>query len=142
MVDVPATEPVTTPTLASAIVALPLSLLQVPVPVASDNVVVEPTHTLCVPVIAVIGLTVTTAIDEQPVPSVYVILDVPATAPAITPTLASAIVAFPLLLLQVPPLVASDNVVVEPTHTLWVPVIAVIGLTVTTAVDEQPVPSI
>ena len=114
-------------------------LLHVPVPVASDNVVVEPTHTLCVPVIAVIGLTVTTAVDEQPVPSVYVMVEVPAIAPAITPTLASAIVALPLLLLHVPVPVASDNVVVEPTHTLCVPVIAVIGLTVTTAVDEQPV---
>ena len=68
--DVPATEPVIAPLVGSETVALPLLLLHVPIPVASDKDVFEPIHTLWVPVIAVIGLTVTTAIDEQPVPSI------------------------------------------------------------------------
>lgn len=43
------------------------------------------------------------------------------------------------LLAHVPPAVASDKVVVKPSHTLRVPVIgAGIGYTVTVAVAKQP----
>jgi hypothetical protein len=61
----------------------------------------------------------------------------PLTIPLDEPTVAIAI----LLLLQVPPGVASDKVVVCPTHTLGVPVIGVGGVTTfTVVVATQPVP--
>ena len=68
--DVPATEPVTTPDVETAMVALPLLLLHVPPAGVEPKVVVSPTHTFVVPV-SVVGLelTVTTAVLIQPVPS-------------------------------------------------------------------------
>jgi hypothetical protein len=55
--------------------------------------------------------------------------------PVVEPT-----VAFPLLMLHVPP-PASDRVVVNPAHTARLPMIAVgSGYTVTIAVMIQPVP--
>ena len=124
----------------NAIVALPLLLAHIP-PVGVDaSVVVNPTHTFIVPV-NVVGLafTVTTAVLIQPVPSVYVIVDVPATEPVITPDEGRPIVALPLLLVQVPPAGVEFNVVVRPTHTFIVPV-SVVGfeLTVTVVVAIQP----
>ena len=54
-----------------------------------------------------------------------------------------AIVALPLLLLQVPPAGVEFSVVVKPTHTFVVPVIVVgFELTVTGVVIKQPVPSV
>ena len=71
MVDVPATEPVTTPDVDKAIVALPLLLVQVPPAGVEFNVVVKPTHTFVVPVIVVgFELTVTGVVIMQPVPNV------------------------------------------------------------------------
>ena len=70
MVDVPAVTPVTIPE-PEPTVALALLLLQMPVPVASLIVVVRPTHTFMVPVIAAgSGLIVTTVILIQPVGNV------------------------------------------------------------------------
>ena len=70
MADVPATEPVTTPLVELAIVALPLLLLHVPLP-PSVNVVVDPAQTLNVPAIAD-GVAFTVMMTEviQPVGSV------------------------------------------------------------------------
>lgn len=60
----------------------------------------------------------------------------PATIPVVEPTDPRA----GLLLLHVPPLVASDNVVVKPTHTNGEPEIpAGVGLTVNGVVTRQPV---
>ena len=140
----PATDPVTTPDVDNAIVALPLLLLQVPPVGVEPSVVVRPTHTFVVPV-SVVGLelTVTTAVLIQPVPSVYVIVDVPATEPVITPDEGRPIVALPLLLVQVPPAGVEFNVVVKPIQTVGVPVNVVgLSLTVTTAVTIQPVPNV
>jgi hypothetical protein len=65
----------------------------------------------------------------------------PAAMPVTTPeadTVPSAL----MLLLQFPPGVTSVSVVVEPTHTEVVPVIATgVWFTVTTAVAIQPVPN-
>ena len=68
--DVPATEPVTTPEVDKAIVALPLLLLHVPPAGVEFNVVVNPTHTFVVPVMVVgFGFTVTMTVagGVQPV---------------------------------------------------------------------------
>ena len=60
----------------------------------------------------------------------------PETIPALMPTVAVEV----LLLLQVPPTVASLNVVVKPAHTFDAPVIADgVGLTVTVVITLQPV---
>ena len=67
------------------------------------------------------------------------IADVPAVVRAVTEPVDEPIVAilmFPLL--QVPPAVASERFVVPLSHTLFVPVIASIGLTVTVAVVLHP----
>ena len=72
----------------------------------------------------------------------YVIIDVPAVTPVTIPV-DDPTVALPLLLLHVPPAGVEFNVVVRPTQTFNVPVIAVgFGFTVTTAVLIQPVPSV
>ena len=69
-------------------------------------------------------------------------IDVPAIAPVTTPV-AGFIVALLLLLLHVPPAGVEFKVVVDPTHTTNVPVIAVgFILTVTGAVIKQPVLSV
>ena len=68
IVPVPTDTPVTIPV--ALTVAVPV-LFQVPPPVASDNDVVSPKHTLVFPSIAVgNGLTVTSAVMIQPVPMV------------------------------------------------------------------------
>ena len=63
--------------------------------------------------------------------------------PIVTPVtipVTEPIVALPLLLVQVPPAVASVNAVVKPKHTVKVPDMAEgKGFTVTTAVMIQPV---
>ncbi len=89
IVDVPADTPVTTPPF--VIVATPVledvqgfTAAGVPDPV---NVVVNPTHTVSVPVIVGAGLTVTVAVMLQPLLSVYVITDVPADTPVTRPVL-------------------------------------------------------
>lgn len=65
-------------------------------------------------------------------------LAIPATTPAVF-TVPSAV----LLLLQVPPVVASVSVVVDPAHTLLVPAIAAgVALTVTGVLIKQPVGSV
>lgn len=93
------------------------------------SVVLEPEQTVEDPVIAgmlgvVSTVSVANAILVQPKPLVtlYNIEDVPAARPVTTPE--ELIVATDVLLLnQVPPLVAFDNVVVNPIHSCNVPVI-------------------
>ena len=128
------------PTVAT-VVAL---LAHVPPVVTSLKPVVKPTQTVAVPVIDEgNGLTVTTNVAIQPVPRVYVIVDVPddtpVTKPVEEPTVAFAV----LPLVHVPPLVASLMLVVKPAHTVAVPVMDEgSGLTVTTTVEIQPVVSV
>jgi hypothetical protein len=110
--DTPVTTPVADPTL-----AMPVELLaQVPLPVVSDNVMAEPVHTVSGPRIGEgLAITVTTAVEIQVVPRRYVITEVPVAAPVTTP---EATVAFVLLLLHVPPGVASVRFVVPNGHTV------------------------
>jgi hypothetical protein len=124
--------PVTTPVALTEPTA-GTELLHTPPPTALLNVVADPIQTLATPVI-VPGLifTVTTAVFKQPVDNLYVIVEVPPATAETSPVLAPMLATLVLLLLQVPPVVPSDNVVKVPTHRLIVPPIAAgFGLTVT-----------
>ena len=142
MTEVPPDTPVTTPP-ALIVATAGVALLQVPPAVASANVVVEAWHTVVVPVIiAGNGLTVTVVVTKHPVANVYDITDVPDVTPVTTPP-ALIVATAGVALLQVPPAVTSANAVVEPAHTVTVPVIAAgKGLTVTVAVTKHPVPNV
>src|SRR6478735_8229669 len=128
MMLVPAAIPVTIPLL--SIVATPgVELDHTPDCGASLKVVVNPAHTLVVPLMAAtvgIALTVTVVVDvpTQPfVVTVYEMMLVPAVTPLTTPLL-SIVATDSLLLLHTPLAVASLKVVVNPAHTLVVPLIA------------------
>lgn len=70
------------------------------------------------------------------------IVAVPVVTPVIVPVVAPAVAVVVLLLVQLPPVVASLSVDVAPMHTTAVPVIAAgNGFTVTVAVFVQPVPN-
>ena len=130
MVDVPAVPPpVTTP--AVEMVATPVAeLLHIPPATPSESVMVNVWQTGALPTIADgCGLTVTTAVLLQPPAMVYVIVAVPADTPVTSPV--ADTVAVPVLL-HVPLPVASVSAVVDPAHTLKVPVMAAgVGFTVT-----------
>src|SRR6478735_8337928 len=141
MMLVPAVTPVTTPLL-SIVATAGVELDHTPDAVASLSVVVNPAHTLVVPLIAAttgIALTVIVVVlvPTQPlVVTVYEMMLVPAVTPLTTPLL-SIVATDSLLLLHTPPAVASVSVVVNPAHTLVVPLIAAttgIALTVTVVV--------
>ena len=118
-----------------------LLLLHVPPEDVVFSEVVKPTHTFIVPVIeAGNGLTVAITTAKQPVGNVYDMVGLPAAPPLTIPDTIPTVACTVLLLLQLPPPVVSDKVVVEPTHTTGVPLIAAgTGLTVTVAVVKQPV---
>ena len=134
IIEVPADTPVTIPD-DEPTVALPLPALHAPLPVLSLSVVPEPAHTIALPVIIDgSGLTVTTAVALQPVVNAYVINEVPAITPVTNPVALPTLTA-PAPALHTPPLTLSFNVVVNPAHTLSVPVITVgLGFTVMVAV--------
>ena len=69
---------------------------------------------------------------------VYFTEEVPALIPVATPVVLSIVATVVLVLLQVPPVVASLNVVVLPIHTPGVPVIGARGLTVMVVVVAHP----
>jgi hypothetical protein len=130
----PAEIPETTPVIESTPASDRLPELQVPPATALERTVVEPTHTLPLPVIvAGAASTVTPRVVKQPVPKVYVITLVPADTPETTPVV--PIVATDILLLaQVPP-PGLVSVVVELPQRTAVPVIDNgTGLTVRTLV--------
>jgi hypothetical protein len=135
----PTATPVTTP-VEEPTVAVPVALLdQVPPVAVSASVVVKPTATEVVPVMA--GTTggvftvkpYVVVVEPQELVTVYVIVaaptPTPVTMPEDEPTDAIAV----LLLLQVPPVVASLSVTVAVVHTLFRPVIvpAVAGTVLT-----------
>jgi len=98
----------------------------VPPVVLAVKDVVDPIHTVAVPEMVVVPgdvLTVTTcenAAEPQLFEIVYDIAAVPAATPLTTPD--ELTVAIPvLLLLHVPPVTASVNVVVDPVHIMSVP---------------------
>lgn len=65
-------------------------------------------------------------------------MQLPPATPDMTPVAASAVAIPVLLLLHVPPAVASLNVVLWPAHTAGVPVTAATGFTDTVVVTEHP----
>jgi hypothetical protein len=104
------------------------------------KVVVEPTQTVRVPVIVGGGLTVTVTFAIQPLLFVYVITLVPVATPVTTPVLLTVATAgVPetqgFVAAAVPEPV---KVVVEPIHTVNVPVIVGAAVTVTVAVMLHP----
>ena len=128
----PATTPVATP-VDALMVAIPvLLLLQVPPAVALVRVVVVAGHALSVPPIpggAELILTIVVAL--QPEADEKLIVEVPAATPVTMPEEEPMVATEVLLLVHVPPLVASVSVVVWPVHTLVVPAIAAgVGFTV------------
>jgi hypothetical protein len=121
--DVPAATPVTTPELLT-VATLGVAVDQLPPPVALLRVVVIAVDRVVLPVIALtIGaaFTVNIAVTVLPL-TVYDIVVVPATKPATIPVLPTVATVM-LLLLQLPPDAVLLTVVLEPTHTLSVPVI-------------------
>ena len=75
----------------------------------------------------------------HPVGKVYVMVAVASLTPVTTPDDAPTVAMVLSLLLQVPPVAASSNVIVPPTHTVVRPVIAGgNGLIVTTVLAVQP----
>ena len=117
-----------------------LPLLHVPPMAGSVSGVNEPWHTGLVPTIASGEvLTVTTMVAIQPVGKVYVIIALPVDD-AVTTPVAEPTGAIPLLLLlHVPPVVASLRLMTRPAQPLARPVIfAGSGLTVNSSVAVQP----
>ena len=117
----PGSTPVTIPLLLPTVAVDP-DVLQVPPP-GQLSVVLNPTHTVPLPVIAEApGVTVTTIVVVQP-PAVYEIVAVPVAIPLTTPV--EPTVAIPVAPeLHVPPVVVLNSGVVWPTHTDVVPLIA------------------
>ena len=136
----PADTPFTTPAVLMEPTAK-LLLLQVPPVVVLLNAVVNPTHTFNVPAIAAgLGLTVRPIVVIQPAAEVYVIVSAPLARPDTMPEVEPMVASAGVLLVQVPPAVASVKVVVAPTHKVVEPAIAAgSGLTVTGVVTKQPV---
>lgn len=113
---------VTTP-LVPIVATAVLLLVHVPPVTASVSVVVCPTHNPLSPLIAGAVLMVTVLVATHPAPATYDITEIPPAMPVTLPEL-STVASAVLLLLQVPPVVASASVVVCPAHTVAVPVIA------------------
>jgi hypothetical protein len=135
MVAEPAATPVTTPA-ASTVATAPLEDAQVPPAILPEKVVVAPTQTVLVPETVGTGLTVTEAVPEQPL-TVCVMVAEPAATPVTTPeeeTVATAASEVD----HVPPASELDKFVVAPAHTVVVPEMVGLALTVTVLVPEQP----
>jgi hypothetical protein len=113
---------------------VPELLLQLPPAVASLRDVVVPTH---IPRLPDIGagdtFTVTTAVLVQPVPSEYVIVAVFGPRIPVTSPDAPTVAMVGSLLVHTPPAGVLTSDVVEPSHTVIVPVIAD-GAVVTVAI--------
>ena len=131
--DIPQTVPVADPIVATA----GLLILQTPPPTASVSFTHVPEHKEVGPIISPgeigVPITFTVVVVKQPVDNVYLIVSMPMVIPAVTipdddPTVAMLV----FTLLQVPPAVTSDKVVVAgEKHSFLNPVIeAGTGLTV------------
>jgi len=138
MVVTPVCEPVSIPDVATILAMELLLLLQVPPVVASLNKVASPTHTSETPVIIPgKALTVTTTVAVQ-LPNEYPIVAVPGDTPNTFPDM-STVATLVLLLLQLPPPMASVKKVVAPLHKATVPVIGSGPMfTVTVVIAAQP----
>ena len=106
-------------------------LVHTPFAVALASAVVDPAHTSVVPLIAAttgIAFTVTVVVTELTHPfafvTVYVIVVLPADTPVTTPVEALIVAVAVFALVHTPPVVVLASVVVAPSHTDVVPVIA------------------
>lgn len=118
-----------------------LLLLHVPPGVASVMAILAPAHTAVGPVIgAGGGFTVTVVVITQPgMARVYVIVAVPVLIPVITPVERSISAILVLLLVHVPPVMASLRVIELSKHTPGPPLIeGGKGLMVTVVVALHP----
>jgi hypothetical protein len=124
-------------------------VLQVPPAAASVSDVVDPAHTVAVPVIVPAfgnGSTVTVAVAAavpQPLVTVYDIVVVPPERPLTTPNVLTVPTAM-FVELHTPPVIPSARPIVVPAHTVpdagvIIPAFAA-ALTVTTVVAVQPEP--
>ena len=136
---VPASTPVTTPLLGSIVATVIVPLVHTPPDTPSLNWVVNPVHTVAVPVIADGEVfTVTTVVVVHPVGNVYVIAGVPVATPVSNPVVRPIVARAPLLLLHVPPDTPLLSCVVNPAHTVVTPPIPDgDGLTVNIVVAVQ-----
>lgn len=115
--------PVSDPVVALIVPIDGVEVLHVPPLLLLVSVVDEPTQTVSVPPIADgVGYTETTNVEKQPELIVYEIVAVPAEGPPTKPG-ANTTATEELLLLQVPPSVVVDKVVVPPTQIEAEPVI-------------------
>jgi hypothetical protein len=115
--------------------------LQTPPVTGSLKVIAWPSHTDVGPAIAASAFIVIDVVVVQPVGITYDMVAVPAAEPLTIPV-ADPMSAFPLLLLQVPPVAPSARVTTLPWQTLEEPVIGDKALTVTAYVAEQPLPRV
>jgi hypothetical protein len=122
---------------------LPEKADQVPPVVGLESKVVDPTHTLAVPVTGSgSGLTVEITVVLQPVGNVYVTVVVPGAKPDTKPVVETMLVTAASPEAQVPPAVLLVSMPVPPAHNCNGPVIdGGFGLTVTAEVRKQPVGS-
>ena len=141
MFVVPTPAPVTTPVDALTVAMDVFPLVQVPPDGELERVVALPTQVLAVPeIIAGNGFTVAVTDRKQPVGKTYETIEVPAETPLMMPLVLPMRATEVLPLIQVPPMVMSVSVAVEPSHITGVPDIAAgTGFTVMTVVVRQPV---
>lgn len=140
MIGMPAATPVTTPVPEITVARAVLLLVHAPPEGVLLSVVVVVVQTVAVPVIAEgVMFTVNGNATPQPAAEVYDMFNVPLEMPVTTPDVLIVPNAV-LVLLQVPPGVASARVTVDPTQTLDAPVMAAgVALTVTGMLIKQPV---
>jgi hypothetical protein len=141
--EVPDTRPHARPVELPIVATVVLLLLHAPPAVASLRVVQVPAHIVVVPIIAAGDeVTVATIVAVQPPLMVYEITAVPAETPQSVPVL-PMVATDTLLLLQVPPGVASLSVVHRPVHNNGTPLMATgAGRTISVADTAQPVPMV
>ena len=134
IVAVPPETPVTSPE--ASTVATPVALeLQETEGVTSARVEVVPAQNASVPVMAAGEPLTVTTVEVEPQDVVYTMVTVSAATPVMMPVVEPAVAVPGVTLVQVPPPVASANVVVPPIQTVAVPVIeAGVPLTVTVTV--------
>ena len=143
MVVVPAVNAETSPVPDVMVATAVLVLLHVPPVETSDRVVVVPAQIVVVPVIGVVGFTVTMAVVVHPPAVTNVIVEVPGAIPLIMPVVSPAVATAVLPLVQVPPRSRSLKDMVKPGQTSVAPCITSgTGFTVNTPVRIQPVESV
>jgi hypothetical protein len=141
--EVPDTRPHARPVELPIVATVVLLLLHAPPAVASLRVVQVPAHIVVVPIIAAGDeVTVATIVAVQPPLMVYEITAVPAETPQSVPVL-PMVATDTLLLLQVPPDMASLSVVQRPAQTDGTPLMAAgAGKTISVVVMKHPVPTV